>query len=155
MRISCAGAVLGEARGVGSHCVEVAGGEILGVGPGELQEAGNDPFKPIDLVDQMVEARFAHAQPAPPELGNGTNARQGVSDLMGHPGQELSESRQALAPPQLGAEPLAFRGLAADDPRQADGEDERRARSRPEPGPRTIGSPERIRRCRLDRQAAS
>ena len=33
-----AGAVLGEARGLGRHNVEVARGEILGVGPRELQK---------------------------------------------------------------------------------------------------------------------
>src|SRR5512142_3382358 len=109
-----AGAVLCQSRSLGRHGVEVARGEVLGIGPGELQEPRDDTLEPVDFVDQMIEALVAQAEPSSPELRDAADASQGVADFMGHPGEELPQRRQALTSPELGPESLALGRLAAD-----------------------------------------
>ena len=119
------GRARGQPGGLGQHGVQVAGGEVLGVGPRELEQPGDDLLEPIDLVDQAVERLVVGPDdPALPELDGRADAGQGVADLVRDARQQLAQRRQALAPPQLGLEPVALDRLAADGPREAGGQSE-------------------------------
>ena len=120
------GGARGQSGGLGQHGVQVAGGQVLGVGPRELEQAGDDLFEPVHLVDEPAERLLVEPDDAAlPELGRRADAGQRVADLVGHPRQQLAQGRQPLAPPQLGLEPVALGRLPADGPRQAGGERER------------------------------
>ena len=106
--------------------VHVAGRQVLAVGPRELEEARDDLFQTIDLVNEAAERFFVEPDDAAlPELGRRADAGQRVANLMGDARQQLAQGREPLAAPQVGLEPVALGRLAADGPRQPGGERER------------------------------
>ena len=116
----------GQPGGLGQDGVQVAGGQVLGIGSRELEEAGDDLLQAIDLVDEPAERVVVEPDdPALPELGRRADAGQRVADLVRDAGQQLAEGRQPLAATQVGLEPVPLGRLAADGPRQARGERER------------------------------
>ncbi len=109
----------GQPGGLGQDGVQVAGGQVLGVGPRELEQARDDLFQAIDLVDEAAERLVVEPDDAAlPELGRRADAGQRVADLVGDAGQQLAQGRQPLATPQFGLEPVPLGRLAADGPRQ-------------------------------------
>ena len=132
----------GQPGGLGQDGVQVAGGQVLGVGPRELEEPRDDLLEAIDLVDQAAERLLVETDDAAlPELGRRADAGQRVADLVGDARQQLAQRRQPLAPPQLGLEPVPLDRLSADRPRQAGGQQRTPGRSPPGPAPRPAGSP--------------
>ena len=121
-----------------SHGVEVARGEILGVGPRELQAAARRSPR-ADRPRRSGRRSDSSSRPSPRRQSwvIAADAGQRVADLVGDAGEQLPQRRQPLAAPQLGLEPLALGRLAADRPRQARRSGRARGRSRPGPGPRT------------------
>ena len=138
------------------HDVQVAGGQLLGVGARELEEPRDDFFEAVDFVHKAAERLVVEPDnTALPELGCRANAGQRVANLVGNACEQLAQGRESLAPPQVGLETVALGGLASDGERQPGGQCECQARFRPEPRRWQAGSPGASDRRRAGRAGGS
>src|SRR5262245_13851362 len=148
------GVVTDEGRHLIDDLADVAHEPLALAGAGEAQEVGEDAVEPPRLLLHHAQGvgpllsreGFFHAE----ERGGIDDGGQGIADLVGHAGRELTGRGQPLRLGEAGLEPLAFRhiGDQLEEEHLAVGLPYGRAAQRVAPSVRT-GHVETLRRTHL------